>query len=110
MSAARTPRSQLRTERTGDHVTLQASGAIDHEALAMWDRCVSDVLDARPAAVTVDLSAVTFLASSGMKLIVDLRHQLGVAGIDFAIANVPARSAHLLDVTGLTNTSERATQ
>jgi anti-anti-sigma factor len=103
MSAARNPRSHIRTERAGDRVTLLANGAIDHDSFAMWDRCVSDVLDARPISVTLDLAETTFLASSGLRLIVDLRHQLGVAGIEFALTNVPSRIGQLLQLTGLSD-------
>lgn len=101
MSAASAPRSAIKVEAVGTAVTLRAVGVIDRESADVWDRCISDVLDAGPTSVIMDLAEVSFLASAGLRLIVDLRQQLHVAGVPFALQHAPEHIGRVLELTGL---------
>lgn len=103
MTQASGARCRIHADWSRPGVVLHAAGALDAAAVTTWDRCVSDILDDGPTAVTLDLTAVTFMASAGLRLIVDLRHQLQFAGTSLVIVNSPPKIARLLQLTGMTD-------
>lgn len=57
-------------------VVLAVEGEIDIATAPVLDAAVADALAEKPAALVIDLSAVTFLASAGLRILVQTTEQL----------------------------------
>lgn len=88
---------------SGTNVVLAVAGELDLAASAAWDASVDEALGQVPTMVTVDLTATTFVDSSGLRLLLMLRHRAGESGTVFTVANISPAVARLLEVTGLTD-------
>lgn len=83
-------------------VTLTLVGALDEADVVPRTREARELL--RPAGVhrlVVDLTAVSFVDSSGLGLLVNLRQLAEDRGAHFVLHNVPRRVTRLLELTGL---------
>jgi stage II sporulation protein AA (anti-sigma F factor antagonist) len=87
-------------------VSVALHGDVTFETADRWHEVARSALDAHPTKVTVDLGAVTFLDSSGMYVLVQLRRRASELGVDMAVVNMPSnvelalRTADLLDYLG----------
>ncbi len=88
---------------SGTDVVLAVAGELDLAASAAWDASVDEALGQVPSSVTVDLAATTFVDSSGLRLLLMLRHRAADAGTTFTVTNISPAVARLLEVTGLTD-------
>jgi anti-anti-sigma factor len=84
-------------------VLLVATGELDLAASTGWNACVDEILGQTPSSVTVDLSATTFVDSSGLRLLLVLRREMAQRNASFALANISVAVARLLEVTGITD-------
>ena len=57
-------------------VVLAVEGEIDIATAPVLDAAVAEALAEKPAALVIDLSAVTFLASAGVRILVQTAEQL----------------------------------
>ena len=57
-------------------VVLAVEGEIDIATAPVLDAAVADALAEKPAALVIDLSGVTFLASAGVRILVQTAEQL----------------------------------
>ena len=83
-------------------VSIALSGELDGADVHPTTREARELL--RPAGVhslVVDLGAVTFVDSSGLGLLVNLRQLAEDRGATFSLRNVPQRVTRLLELTGL---------
>jgi stage II sporulation protein AA (anti-sigma F factor antagonist) len=84
-------------------VSVALHGDVTFETSDRWHEVARSALDAHPTKVTVDLGAVTFLDSSGMYVLVQLRRRAAELGVDMEVRNMPSnvelalRTADLLD-------------
>ncbi|MEU4745243.1 STAS domain-containing protein [Actinosynnema sp. NPDC023658] len=81
MNSADSPATGLSTEEHGTTVVVRVTGEIDmSNSDALLDRCV-EVLDAEAGALVIDLSGVTFFASSGIAALGHVRsHNASLGG------------------------------
>ena len=92
-------------------VSVALVGDVTFETADRWHEVARSALDARPTKVTVDLGAVTFLDSSGMYVLVQLRRRASELGVDMEIVHMPSnvefalRTADLLDYLGGTSSA-----
>jgi anti-anti-sigma factor len=80
-------------------VTL--SGEVDSETSAMLDAELDAVIGADARFVVLDLSAVTFLDSSGLRSIVRARNALAERDGRLTCAGLSAAAAKVLEISGL---------
>jgi anti-anti-sigma factor len=90
----------LDVTRDGDAVTMHVRGEFDAHAARTFDQATDRVLRDAPAQVTVDLSEVTFIDSSGLRSLVRVRKHVDAP---LVLHGISASTARLLDITGLTD-------
>ena len=66
-------------------------------------RCELAVALKRPSDLLVDCRDLTFLDSSGIAVLVDVRNQLAATGHEMLLVNVSGPPLRVLEVVGLTN-------
>jgi anti-sigma B factor antagonist len=81
----------------GPHVVV--AGEIDHTS----SRALADGLAARTGDVTLDLSGVTFMDSSGLRVLLKAARSAEAAGHTLSLVAVSAPVARLLRITGLSD-------
>jgi anti-anti-sigma factor len=91
----------LSTSRHGDRAVVTVAGEVDLEtASQLGDAAVEAVQDVSPHLV-LDLSGVTFMDSTGLKVLLTSQRRAQLAGGSFALAG-PARTVQrILALTGL---------
>jgi len=83
-------------------LTLAITGEVDHhharELMTQIDRQISR---SAPKRVTMDLSGVTFMDSSGIALVLRVYKRAGECGGDVAVTHLPAQAKKVLECAGL---------
>lgn len=83
-------------------LTIALSGEIDHHAarelMAQLDQAIAERV---PARLTLDLSGVTFMDSSGIAVLLRSLRQMGHTGGSLRAVNIPAQARKVLDAAGI---------
>lgn len=98
------PESEFSVSRhqTGDVVTIAPNGEIDLETVdAVRREFASACAEARN--ITLDLRAVSFMDSSGLRVLIESQRDADAAGLTFAIVRGPASVQRLLELSGITD-------
>ena len=80
---------------------FELDGELDMACVHQLDEAVADAKLDDASAVVLDLGAVRFLDSTGLKAIVRARNAVGTSGRQFAITRGSAQVQRLLDLTRL---------
>lgn len=103
----------INEEWIGRTVVISVAGVLDMLTSPQLEACISAASQKNPTGIVVDLTAVEFLASAGMGVLVSARDQaVGKSGFA-VVASGPATSrplklVGLADVVGLYSTLEEA--
>ena len=81
--------------RVGEVSVVAVTGTVDMLTAPKLEEAINSAAKSSPSAVIVDLSAVEFLASAGMGVLVAAREQLGDAARFAVVADGPATSRPL---------------
>jgi anti-anti-sigma factor len=94
----------LSTHQAGDLAVVTVGGEVDLDtASQLSDHALAAVRDVSPH-VLLDLAAVTFMDSTGLKVLLSIHKRTELAGGSFAVA-APSRSVRkILGLTGLDQT------
>ena len=83
-------------------VTAALSGEIDHHSARVIMRELEEVVAHRlPRALTLDLSGVTFMDSSGIAVLLRARRSMEGLGGTLRVARIPAQPRRVLDAAGI---------
>ena len=88
------------TRTVGNAEVVTVSGVVDAATAAEVTDALQQVFDTAPAAVVVDLSAVTFLASAGMTVLIKAKERAGSA-VGFAVIADGSAIRRPLTIVGL---------
>lgn len=89
----------------GDRSVLRLAGELDLETVAeLRMHAQAELAAGRCQALTIDMAELTFVDSSGLGLLVELRQMATVSGVAWELANVPPRPARVIEIAGLTDT------
>jgi anti-sigma B factor antagonist len=89
----------------GDRSVLTLTGELDIDSVNDVRVQVQDRLaDGQRRALTVDLAGLTFIDSSGLGLLLELRRLALAAEVAFELVNVPSGPARVIAIAGLTQT------
>jgi anti-anti-sigma factor len=110
MSAATRPLPTISIAATasGDEAWLQVAGAVDLTTATKLSDALRAAEREQPRVIGLELSAIDFLDSSGIHLIVAADQRARMAGRRFVIANPSRAVARVLEVTGLDRRIELA--
>jgi anti-sigma B factor antagonist len=93
-------------QTVGGYPVLSVRGEADISSAQQLREGLSDLVDSDATAVVVDLTAVTFLDSTGLGVLVGARNAAVEAGSGLPIACDDGRILKLFRITGLDNVFE----
>jgi anti-sigma B factor antagonist len=86
----------------GPEAMVALRGDLDPHTAPLLEAAVREIRsDDGTQRVVIDLGAITFIDSSGLRVFVAARESLASQGIDLALRNPSANTRRLLDITGL---------
>ncbi len=80
---------------------VQPSGILDGTQINSFDRLLGDVMQEKPDIVLIDLQNVTFMDSSGLRLLVSAFKNVKAANMEFFICSVNQQVKMLCELTGV---------
>jgi len=96
------------TVRSGAPLVVTIRGEVDLATSPELESSVSRAFDGAPSVVVLDLGALTFIDSSGLRVLVSLAREASARGASLALRAVPPHAQRVLDLTGLSDTFARA--
>jgi anti-anti-sigma factor len=94
------------TPRGDADVSLVLRGELDLSTVEQLEREVSSRVDGRPDLVVVDLRELTFLDSTGLRLMLRLHGHLQSTGGRLVLVKGPQRVQRVFELTGATDELE----
>lgn len=89
--------------------TVELAGEIDAATVGLMKQDIGDAIAANPGTiVTIDMTGVTFLDSTGLGALVSALRQAHDNGGDIRITNVASNVRKVFDITGLSKVFELA--
>ena len=77
-------------ERRNGATVLTVDGVVDLATAPQLEQLLAELIDERPNALIVDLTAVTFLASVGLRILAETHERAGGTGKFAVVATGPA--------------------
>ena len=94
---------EAKVDVTGDAATLVLTGDVDREAGEALDRAYASAAAAGAAAITLDFSAVPYINSTGIALIVGLLGRARAAGIPVTARGLTDHYREIFEITRLSD-------
>ena len=94
---------EVHVRADGEGVSLGLVGDFDMSAVEYFQSSVEEVVKTDGDVVVVDLAALTFIDSSGLSALIEMRRRLAVEGRELRVANVSAPAARVFELTALTD-------
>ena len=85
----------------GAGCVLAVRGDIDLASAPDFETSLRMALDGSPSSITIDLAGLTFIDSSGLRVLVSLTKEAESRGATIELRNVPRHAQRVLDITGL---------
>ena len=84
------------------HICIRLSGELNHHsAKGLLRRLDQEIEKALPTQLTLDLSGVTFMDSSGIALILRSQQRMQLMEGSVVLRNVPEQARRVLDAAGI---------
>lgn len=98
-----TNRFECEIEKAGNGAdrVLMVRGDIDLASAPDFETSLRSALDSSPATITIDLAALTFIDSSGLRVLVSVSKEAESRGTTLGLRNIPRHAQRVLDITGL---------
>jgi anti-sigma B factor antagonist len=87
----------------GKSVRLRLDGEVDASTAHIVEDAMSPALDPRCTRLVVDLTDVSFMDSSGLRVLVVARNALDDRGAEMVIAGANDQLGRLFEISGLAN-------
>jgi anti-sigma B factor antagonist len=91
----------VRLERVGPAALIHVKGEVDMAAEASLRRHIDEAMADEPAAVVLDLTGVTFFASAGLHILVDLQHDATARGVTLHVVADSRIVLRPMEITGV---------
>jgi anti-sigma B factor antagonist len=93
----------IHTQRTASALVLAPQGEIaTHEAPTM-QQAVKEAFESRPAKVVIDLTSVSYMATSGLATLVQAAQQSNKTKIPLVLCGLQERVKAVIDISRLTS-------
>ena len=86
---------------SGADCVLTVRGDIDLASAPDFETSLRTALDQSPSSITIDLTGLTFIDSSGLRALVSVSKEAQSRDATIALRNVPRHAQRVLDITGL---------
>jgi anti-sigma B factor antagonist len=104
-------RDQLECEigsaRAGEAVVVTIRGEVDLATAPELELCLQRAFGESADGVVLDLDGLTFIDSSGLRVLVALAKDARSRDASFTLTNVPRHAQRVLDLTGLSEWFDR---
>jgi anti-sigma B factor antagonist len=91
----------IENAESGGECVLTVRGDIDLSSASDFETALRTALDATPTSILVDLGALSFIDSSGLRVLVSVSKDAQSQGATLGLRNVPRHAQRVLDITGL---------
>ncbi len=91
----------INNARRGAACVLTVRGDIDLASAPDFETSLRTALDGSPSSIMIDLTGLTFIDSSGLRVLVSLSKEAQSRGATLGLRNVPPHAQRVLDITGL---------
>ena len=91
----------ITTDLTVDFARIQIEGEVDVSCAQDLREELASALDDKPERVEVDLSAMPYIDSTGIGVLVGFAHRATDEGVDFALVAPQANVARVLSLLGV---------
>ena len=88
-------------ERIGPTTLIHVKGEVDMAAEGLLRRHLSEVVDEEPATIVLDLTGVTFFASAGLHVLVDVGHGAAARGVTLLVVADSRIVLRPMQITGV---------
>ena len=95
---------EVLTRTNGREMTLAISGDLDHHGAHGAMQQIDHALDAAlplPLSLTMDLSGVSFVDSSGIAVVLRAHRRMAALGGSLIVTGVPAQARKVFDAAGV---------
>jgi anti-anti-sigma factor len=92
----------------GEPVVVTVRGEVDLATAPELESCVQQAFTTAAGSVLLDLAGLTFIDSSGLRVLVALTSDARSRDASLSIRNVPRHAERVLDLTGLAEWFDRA--
>jgi anti-anti-sigma factor len=92
----------------GEPLVVSVRGEVDLATAPELESCVQQAFATAPDSVLLDLGGLTFIDSSGLRVLVALSNDARARGAALSLRNVPRHAERVLDLTGLSDWFNRA--
>jgi anti-anti-sigma factor len=99
---------EIGSATAGDPVVVTIRGEVDLATAPQLESSIQRAFTAGPEAVVLDLDGLTFIDSSGLRVLVALSKDARSRNASLTLRNVPRHAQRVLDLTGLSEWFDRA--
>ena len=85
----------------GADCVMTVRGDIDLASAPDFESSLRSALDGSPSSITIDLAGLTFIDSSGLRVLVSLSKEAQSRATTLGLRNIPRHAQRVLDITGL---------
>ena len=85
----------------GGPCAVTVRGEVDLASATDLEACIRHALEGSPSSVVLDLAGLTFIDSSGLRVLVSVSADARSRAVSFGLRNVPGHAQRVLDITGL---------
>lgn len=102
-SVTTAPDLELRTERVDHRTTVFVAGEVDYGSASRLRSVLVELAHEGEGEVVVDLSAVTFIDSTALSVMVQAKQRFDSSGQRMSVTGTQPRVARVLELSGLTD-------
>ena len=92
---------EIASAQSGAECVVTVRGDIDLASAPEFETTLRTALESSPSSITIDLDGLTFIDSSGLRVLVSLSKEAQSRGATLGLRNVPRHARRVLDITGL---------
>jgi anti-anti-sigma factor len=87
--------------RAGEECVAIVRGEVDLASAPDLEAALRRALDGSPSSIVLDLEALTFIDSSGLRVLVSISKDARDQNATLGLRNIPRHAQRVLDITGL---------
>jgi len=100
--------SEIKGRQANGLPVVTVSGDVDLANASELEPSILRALEAAPGPIVVDLEALTFIDSSGLRALVSASREARSRGASLQLRNVPRHAQRVLDISGLADWFDRS--
>jgi len=99
---------EIGSVHAGEPLVVTVRGEVDLATAPELESCIQRAFADAPGSVMLDLDGLTFIDSSGLRVLVALSKEARSRDASLTLRNVPRHAQRVLDLTGLSEWFDRA--